>query len=100
MTKEEYEAKYKANTELEGFGLDTTVHMPCPACAEPDFLVYRVLETETALSRGAVCVHCGVGVRAVFTHALNGTSFEFVQTAGPELPEYLLPMKRVDPETK
>lgn len=94
-TREAYDAKAKANTKMSGFGLDTAMHMPCPFCAAPDFLVYRIVDVETALSAPRVCATCKRGSKAVFTRGAGGVSFEFVQTEGPDGPAYLPPMRRV-----
>lgn len=95
MTKQEYEAKFAANQKITGYGVDVAMHMPCPACAEPDFVVYKILEIEEIMSKERVCTHCGVGMRAIFSHDNGGVSFEIVQTQGPDLPDYLPPIRRV-----
>lgn len=95
MTKEEYVAKFTANQKMTGHGLGNVhVHMPCPFCAEPDFVVYEVLEVQTKMAEGAVCKHCGRGAKAVFTRTPGGVSFEMVQTVGDEQPDYLIPKMR------
>ena len=95
MTKQEYEAKFHANQKVTGFGLEVTMHMPCPACAEPDFVSYKILEMKKVLTESVICKHCGFGSKAIFNHDNGGVSFEFVQTAGGDLPDYLPPMRRV-----
>lgn len=93
----EYNARYFDAQRISGYGLETTMHMPCPFCVEPDFLVYRILEVQEAMARGAVCKRCGRGCRAIFTHPNEGhLKFEIVQTVGPDAPEWLEPkMRRV-----
>jgi hypothetical protein len=83
-TKAEYEAKYAANTAITGYGLEVLVHAPCPFCAEPEFLVHKVLEVSEALGNGAVCKHCHRGMRGIVTVSASGTVIGFVQTAGPD----------------
>ena len=95
MTKEEYEAKFHANTKITGFGIDVTITMPCPFCAAPDWLCYRIIDTKQAMSQGAVCRECGRGARAEIQRDYGGLKFEMVQTAGEPAPDYLPPMRRV-----
>lgn len=84
MTKDEYLERVNKNQEITGFGMEVTMHMPCPFCGAPDFMVYLVLETEIAAKRGAVCKECKRGARALFDHSQGGVQFEFVQTEGPD----------------
>lgn len=94
MTKEEYEKKYLDNTKITGHGFDTTVHMPCPACAEPDFLSYPVLLVEKAMQDGSSCVHCGFAMKCIVYRDQHGVQMEMVQTAGGDLPNFLPAMRR------
>jgi hypothetical protein len=100
MTREEYEAKYHANTRMSGFGLDTTIHMPCPFCAEPDFLSYRSLETHEALAKETVCTKCGRGMRNLIVRTEHAGSvtvgFAPVQTRGDDPAPYLRWIQRED----
>jgi hypothetical protein len=95
MNKQEYEEKLNANQRITGIGFETTMHMPCPFCAEPDFMIYRVLETEQALDKGAVCKHCGRGMKAILKRSEGGISFELVQTCGDPPPDYVLPLRAI-----
>lgn len=98
MTKEDYDKKFVSNTKYSGNGLSTTIHMPCPFCAEPDFRVFRIVDTEKANQDEAVCKSCGRGCKMLYerTDGLGGgVSFEMVQTRGDDPPEYLPPMRRV-----
>lgn len=95
MTREEYEKKFAASQKISGFGADTTIHMPCPGCAEADFAIYRVIDAQAEMANEHICQHCGIGVKAVFdTDHPFSVGFEFVQTQGPELPSFLAPMRR------
>ena len=92
-SRDEYLDRLKANAVITGFGLDTTMHMPCPFCAAPDFLVYGIFAAESALAKGAACGECGRSAKAIFLQEGPG---EVVQTGGPDAPEWLTPkMRRV-----
>jgi hypothetical protein len=93
QTREEFEARFAANHRVSGYGMDVTVHQPCPFCGAPDFLTYRILETHKALAAFTVCGECGRGMRAIVDAGPYGTSFEFVQTAGDDPPPWA-PMRR------
>lgn len=93
---EEYKRKFTANQKIDGFGLGILIHVPCPFCAEPDFLVHKLHEAERAYRDGAVCKHCGRGLRGLFNYDASGVSFEFVQTVGVAPPDWL-PTIRRDP---
>lgn len=95
-SREEYEAKFFSNQKLSGIGAETTCHVPCPFCAEPDFLVHRVLETEAAYTAGAVCKQCGRGAKAIFKNDRGGIQFTMVQTVGEDGPAWM-PMPRETP---
>ena len=96
MNKQEYEAKFHANEKITGYGSEVTMHMPCPFCAEPDFITHRVIDSEEAYEKGAVCKYCKRGAKAIFKHTAGGVEFEFVQTVGDPIPDYLPPMRRVE----
>lgn len=95
---EEYKMKFFANQKVSGVGMETTMHVPCAFCGEPDFIVHRVIESEQAYARGAVCSHCGRGARGVITRDRGGISCEFVQTSGPLQPAWLPPMRVLSSE--
>lgn len=93
----EFNARYFEAQRIVGMGLDTGMVLPCPFCAAPDFLTYRILDTREALEKGAVCRECGRGCKAIFTSPQPGaTVFEMVQTVGPDQPEWFdVKMRRV-----
>lgn len=93
---EEYKTKFAAHEKIAGEGIATTLHIPCPFCAEPDFLVHKILDAEDTYTRGAICKHCGRGSRGIVKHHADGANVEFVQTSGPPAPDWLPPMRRVD----
>ena len=93
----EFNARFAEAQKISGWGVDVTMHMPCPFCAKSDFLVGKVLAIEEALEKGAVCRGCGRGARAVFTRGNGTIRFEIVQTVGPDQPEWMEPkMRRFD----
>ena len=95
---DEYNKRYFENQKIEGYGIyGVGMRVPCPFCAAPDFIVHKVIETEEAFAKGAVCKECGRGAKAIFARDPSGVSFEIVQTSGPDQPEWLTPkMRRVD----
>lgn len=86
---QEYLDRFSVNNGYEGFGFDTKMRMPCPFCAAPDWLHVLILDAEKHYAKGATCKECGRSARAIFTHAPGSTTFEFVQTAGPDQPDWL-----------
>jgi|SRR5688572_5266892 len=96
-SREEYERRFNRHQRLEGFGTETTLHMPCPFCAAPDFIVARVVDVQAALAKGAVCQECGRGMRLEYTyHQPQVLSFEAIQTCGSDAPSYAPPCRRVE----
>lgn len=97
MTKAEYEHLFMQRTVYSGRGLATSVATPCPFCCEPDFMKFRVIDTEEALRRGGTCKACKRSIVAVFTGLTTGQSFELVQTGGPdqEPNDWYPPMRRM-----
>lgn len=92
---EEYVERFHAGEKITGFGLEVTVHMPCPFCAAPDWLVYRVLNVEKAIAEGKTCTECGRTAKTLVRHGEGSVGFEIVQTGGPDQPEWLTPKMRV-----
>lgn len=94
-TLEEYNDRYNANTRYSGFGpYEAKMHMPCPGCTEPDWLVCIILESEEALAKGATCKHCGRGFKALYSRDGQVKSFKLVQTVGDDLPDFLPQIER------
>lgn len=90
-----YRAKFKKREHFTGSRFDTFLHIPCPFCGEPDWLIARVHEGEEALTRESVCRHCNRGGKAIFRRPnLGTTEFEIVQTSGPDAPAWLNPKPR------
>lgn len=95
-TLDEYNNRFYANSRVDGFGAETTMHSPCPFCAAPGWVSATAIGTEKAMRTGAVCKECGRGAKVIFTHEPGSVSIEFVQTGGSSPPDYLPPIKRID----
>lgn len=73
------------NVEITGNGIETTMHMPCFYCGAKDFMVYRIVDSETAMNTGELCKECGRGMRMpVEPDPAGGKSIRFLQTTGAE----------------
>jgi hypothetical protein len=94
----EYLARFHANQRIEGYGIQTTTITPCPFCGAPDWMRWPILEAQEAMQRGATCLECGRSAKAVFhVNEPGNKQFEFVQTGGPDQPEWFTPkMRRVE----
>ena len=93
---EEYQERVQENTKTTGYGFETTQHVPCPFCAAPEFMVFKVMDAEEAMNAGATCGECGRSARMPVTRTPGTMWFEMVQTGGPDQPEWLYPkIKRV-----
>lgn len=91
-----FNEKYKNNYHVEGFGIGNVhVHYPCPFCAEPEFMVVEIMETETKLTEEHVCKSCQRGCKALFQRTELETQFEMVQTCGPDQEVGLVKMRRL-----
>jgi len=95
MDKEAYEKKFAENQKITGYGMDVTIHMPCPFCAAAEWMVFKILEQEEVSSREHVCSACSRGAKMIYKHKEEGISFEVVQTRGDDGPDFLPPMRRV-----
>lgn len=92
-----YTARFHANQRMTGFGIDVTVHVPCPFCSAPDWIVMKVIDTKEAMKTGASCEECGRSARAIFHVDQPGNAeFEVVQTGGSDAPDWLPPIRRVE----
>lgn len=100
-TREEYEIRFNANTYADGEGMELSLHVPCPFCAAPDFVVGKLLELEMLVKLEQVCQECGRGVRLqlkdiVLRGGQRGVSYEFLQTQGDDPPPWVPPMRRLE----
>lgn len=93
--KDWYQKRFAENHRIEGFGFDVTMAMPCPFCAAADWMIFKILDSEKEMAKGAVCIECGRGAKAIFKHDQGGVHFEFVQTCGEDGPDWLPAMRRV-----
>lgn len=91
---DEFNAKYNANTRYSGQGFDTKMHMPCPGCAEPDWLSCRIIDVEEAMAAEHACKACGRAFKTEFRRTSRGVSFEVVQTKGDDLPAFMPKIRR------
>lgn len=99
--RDDYLKLFNANQAISGYGSDVAMHMPCPWCAAPDFAKWRIIDSERLMQQPSTCGECGRTGHIVFTMNEPGhKAFEFVQTAGPDAPEWLTPPpRRVNDET-
>lgn len=96
MTLDEYNKRFVESQKITGRGLDVTMHLPCPFCACPDFMVYKILEMEQVCKNEAICVECGRGAKMLFTYSGgHAIGLEVVQTRGEEQPDFLPKIRRV-----
>lgn len=76
------------NTKMSGFFIETTTHMPCPACGAKDFMLIKIMSTEEQYNDGAVCKECERGFRMPVKRDPGMLRFSFEQTVGPDLPPW------------
>lgn len=102
-TLDEYNTKALANQSITGFGADVVTHFPCPGCAAPgwlDFPITAALNDYRDVQDPATCQECGRSFRFAITVTGGGaaaggsTEGQFIQTGGPDLPDYLPPIRR------
>ena len=90
QTLADYNRLCHENMESQGFGVETSVTVPCPFCAARGFMTYRIVNTRDAMKRGATCKHCGrSGAFEFLIEEPSAAQFMFVQTGGPDPPPYL-----------
>lgn len=99
-TKAEFDARYDENAYIEGEGMESEAHLPCPFCAAPDFVQFRMLDAEMIAKLERVCRECSRGVVLEIKPIAKGTGvrWEFVQTCGEDPPAYLPVMRRARTE--
>jgi len=95
----EYNARFAANTKVDGLGLGVKTHVPCPFCAAPGFWCLPIMDVEGAMKKTATCSECKRSARAIFSRALGGVAFSVVQCGGPEQPAWLEPKMRRLPDS-
>ncbi len=93
--QDDYLRRFYANHSVDGFGLDTRVHMPCPFCAAADFAIFRIVDMREVLRHEATCAECGRSGRSIFvSDKPDEKLIEFVQTGGDDPPAWLEPKPR------
>lgn len=84
----EYNELFLRNYIAEG----TKVHLPCPFCAAPWFMIYDIRDI---LAQNSSCFSCGrSGKFVVDKDSFSSEFYEFVQTGGKEPPKWLSPSFR------
>jgi hypothetical protein len=93
--KDEYLHRFTLNQKMSGFGIkEAAAHAPCPFCAAPDFMVFKIINTENSMEKGGTCSECGRSAKAILQRTPAGIAFEIVQTGGDDPPEWLTPKMR------
>ncbi len=97
-TKQEYLERFHTNQQIFGTGFETGMEIPCPFCAAPGFLRYKIIDAREAMERDSTCSACGRSAKALFRDLPGGgVEFEMVQTGGPPQPDWLTPhMRRLE----
>lgn len=90
---EEFRLRYHANYHADGKGLAVSaVHMPCPFCAAPDWMCYRVFDGIP--EHDHACGACGRTARIIRARSGGVTRLELLQTGGDDPPGWLEPTPR------
>lgn len=99
-SKEEYEAAYMAACGITGYGLEVTQILACPFCCAPDYQRIRIVAADHDIANEVICANCKRGTKGLITRKDGGTSFEIVQTTGPDIPDWpwMPPIRRIDQE--
>lgn len=94
---ETYNKLYQERNVISGFGLDTTMSLPCPFCCEAGFLELKPADPkmDDAMTRETICKKCLRGAKTELKRDQSGVRFEVVQTCGVDPASYLPPMRRV-----
>ena len=95
QTKEEFERLFHQNQNITGFGIETTMHMPCPFCAAADWNVFRVIDSQEALAKRSHCSTCKRTVQGNIVRTPNEVSFGMTLVEGDDPPSWS-PMQRAD----
>lgn len=99
-TLEAYTAQFHRNQKVTGYGIDVTMHMPCPGCAQPGFMdmspMQAALAPELPWAGDHTCENCGRAFRFTEVRGHGSLGMTMGQIAGPDLPPYLPPMKRLE----
>lgn len=94
---DELNARFMQNHSITGFGPAIAISVPCPLCAAAGWAEHKLLEMQEVLSKEHTCKECGRSFKMIFDEQPHSTSFEIVQTAGDDQPEWFpLKIRRVD----
>jgi hypothetical protein len=91
----EFNARFHQSEVVSGYGMNTTISSPCPFCAHPGWLSFKITGVRPAIERGATCEHCGRSARAIFVEKAGSVAFSIVQTGGDDPPAWFPTMRRV-----
>lgn len=93
-------ARFNANQAITGTGIhNMRIRTPCPFCAAPDFLAFKITDVRAAMQQPTTCKECQRSCKAVFNIYGRTVDFELVQTAGPEQASWAKSrMRRVQPD--
>jgi hypothetical protein len=95
-TLEDFNAKYMKNHTIFGFGIEGVgMTLPCPGCAEPNFLTYKVIDFQEAIAKVTICQKCLRGFHGLITGSGGNILLEIVQTRGTPVPDYLPPIRHL-----
>ncbi len=97
----EYQARFHANSQVGGYGLEVHQHMPCPFCAAPGWATWYIAgelagkpSLDDQMRAESTCSECGRSGKAIVIRDAHGVSAEFVQTGGDDPPTWLTPPPR------
>jgi hypothetical protein len=79
--------RFNENQEIWGTGINNMrMRTPCPFCAAPNFLTFKLTDVRKAMQVPTTCSECKRGCKAVFNIYGRSVDFELVQTSGPDQP--------------
>ena len=89
LTHDVFTKKYEKNTRYSGQGLELKIHMPCPFCAEPDFVNFKLLEMREKMIRPHECQACGRAMKLRYEGNPSQLLITMIQTKGAPPPDFL-----------
>jgi hypothetical protein len=81
--------RWNENSYTRGVGLLTTVHLACPFCASPEWLIHGTRDAAKKLTAGAVCRFCLRGAKFMSTKTPTGNRAVLYQTVGSPPPIWM-----------
>ena len=88
-TLEEYNRRVADGNRITGYGMNVTVHSPCPLCGAAGHREFRLLAMQEETVKPVTCKECGRTSKMEYHNTPNSTQFEIVQTAGPPAPPFV-----------